>query len=191
MSNRENFGMKIRVLEHLPPISNPRLEMVVSIALSTGLRRAEILHLRIENMLDPTGKVLKSVRVRRKRDRLQNIYLPDKLREKITAFIGERKTGWLLTNGKHPEQRYPETSLTYDWHKAQTEAGIPRADQFRFHDLRHTAITRFLRETGGNIRMAQIFAGHSSIQTTAIYTHPTEQEINKALQDLEDKVEGN
>jgi integrase/recombinase XerC len=183
--NRENFGMKIRVLENLPELKDSRLDLAVSIALSTGLRRTEILNLRAEDMLDQ-GAVKKMVRVRRKGAKFQTIYLPDKLREKITLFLGERKTGYLLTNGKHPEQRYPATSLCYDWHKAQTEAGIPRAEQFRWHDLRHTAITRFLRETN-NLRLAQVFAGHANLNTTAIYTHPTEDEMFTAMQEIENK----
>jgi integrase len=50
------------------------------------------------------------------------------------------------------------------------------------HSARHTAITDIVRDTG-NLQAAQVFAGHSSIQTTAdIYAHFDLEDLREALQ---------
>lgn len=49
------------------------------------------------------------------------------------------------------------------------------------HQARHTAITEIVRDTG-NLKLAQLLAGHASIQTTAdIYAHLDIADLAAAL----------
>ena len=48
------------------------------------------------------------------------------------------------------------------------------------HSLRHTAATIMYEETKGDILMVKKFLGHSSIESTEIYTHVVNKEIKKA-----------
>jgi site-specific recombinase XerD len=51
-------------------------------------------------------------------------------------------------------------------------------------EARHTAITDFLRRTG-NIKLAQMLAGHADIGTTAnIYAHLDTTDLESALRTL-------
>jgi integrase len=53
------------------------------------------------------------------------------------------------------------------------------------HEARHTAITEFLRRSG-NLKLAQLFAGHADIGTTAnIYAHLDTTDLETALRALE------
>ena len=52
---------------------------------------------------------------------------------------------------------------------------------FRWHDLRHTAITR-MAEQGATLLELQLFSGHSSAEMVRKYAHLTESQIG-------DKVE--
>jgi integrase len=48
-------------------------------------------------------------------------------------------------------------------------AGLPTADRLTPHALRHAAITLYLQQTNGNVRGAQLFAGHARPETTMRY----------------------
>lgn len=75
--------------------------------------------------------------------------------------------------------RYPfsKQGWTRKWRKALADAGVPN---FRFHDLRHTAASRLVRETG-SLKMAQRLLGHSDIATTARYAHVTDDDLRAGM----------
>lgn len=64
-------------------------------------------------------------------------------------------------------QRYPITYSGWasEWEQMQADTGLTT----RIHDLRHTAITRAIIRTGGNVPAAQAMAGHADIKTTMLY----------------------
>lgn len=76
-------------------------------------------------------------------------------------------------------ERYPFSSEGWarKWKKALTDAGV---DDFRFHDLRHTAATRVTRAVG-NLKVTQKLLGHSDIATTARYAHASDGDVMDAL----------
>lgn len=77
-------------------------------------------------------------------------------------------------------QRYPfsQQGWTRKWRKALEDAGI---EDFRFHDLRHTAASRVTRATG-NLKITMKMLNHSDIATTARYAHVVEDDIRAAME---------
>jgi integrase len=65
--------------------------------------------------------------------------------------------------------------------KAIKDAGI---EDFRFHDLRHTAATKMADAGADAFTLAKI-PGHSNIQMTARYTHATDTAIKRAVENLD------
>lgn len=63
------------------------------------------------------------------------------------------------------------------WQKALKDAGI---EDFRFHDLRHTAATQMLRATQ-NLAAVQKVLGHRDVNTTMRYAHVMKDDIRSAL----------
>lgn len=76
-------------------------------------------------------------------------------------------------------RRYPfsEDGWRTVWKQALEKAGVTN---FRFHDLRHTALTRLVRETG-NLRIAMELAGHADISTTTRYAHADKSDVRAAM----------
>ncbi len=70
------------------------------------------------------------------------------------------------------------TALHRWWARRLQDAGLPHRPM---HEARHTAITEFLRDTG-NLKLAQMLAGHADIGTTAnVYAHLDTSDLETAL----------
>jgi integrase len=67
------------------------------------------------------------------------------------------------------------------WRKLTKAAGLPG---FRFHDLRHTFITKHA-EIGTPMPVLMATAGHLSQKMTELYTHISERSIEEAVKRYE------
>ena len=77
---------------------------------------------------------------------------------------------------KNPVMTRPVVSQTMEhW---RLKAGIRH---FKYHSLRHTYATRFIQQTSVHIRTIQQLLRHRSISSTQIYTHPTQDDAEKAV----------
>lgn len=75
-------------------------------------------------------------------------------------------------------------NFTRSWTRFLERIGLPHK---KFHSLRHTFATRLI-ENGVNIVTVSKLLGHSSIQTTEIYTHILKDEKKKGIDTLNDML---
>ncbi len=133
---------------------------IIAVALSTGLRKNNILQLRRDQVDFERGLIL----VTQKMDRPFAARVSPRLLE-VLRSIPDNGTPWFwIGHGGtpyHVDWRRP-------WKKAKILAGIPT--EFRFHDLRHDFGTSILRVTG-NIKVAKELLGHSDMRMTERYAH--------------------
>jgi integrase len=89
------------------------------------------------------------------------------------------RTGPLQQKG----ERYPFTHDGWrkEWKRALAAAGI---EDFRFHDLRHTAATRTLR-AHGNLKTVMRMLGHKNIATTSRYARSDVEDVRAAMEATE------
>jgi len=169
-----------------------RDHVIFSIALGTGLREHEILALNVGQVFTPAGRARRrlvlQVFKRSNRDvSMQEVLTPDTLRAKL-----EKLLAWKRSEGQPVEANAPlflsrngdrlsPRQLRELFAKWQREAGFDR--RFSFHALRHTACTNLYRGTR-DIRVTQRFARHKSVTSTAIYTHPTDEDMARAVAQL-------
>jgi len=91
-----------------------------------------------------------------------------------------RETGHTEYVFFNDKTKKPRTDLKNGFSTACRVAGL---DDFRFHDLRHTAATR-LADAGTNTREIMAILGHRCIQTSARYTHATDEGLRRAVEAL-------
>jgi integrase len=85
---------------------------------------------------------------------------------------------------KNREKQLSSTAIHRWWVKCLERAELPHRPM---HEARHTAITEFLRRTG-NLKLAQMLAGHADIGTTAnIYAHLDTSDLETALKALNEE----
>jgi integrase len=148
------------------------LLMAVTIALATGLRRHGCLTLRWSEMDDTY--IRKSV----KGGTLVTIPITDTLREALSEY---RRQSVVMSKYVIPSPVDPSKPLRVDsdigFETACRNAGIT---DFRFHDLRHTFATNFLRKTR-DLRALQEILGHSDIKMTERYSHVVKEHLKERM----------
>lgn len=169
-----SFGVSSRSTLHEPP-----LEIAVRLMVSTGIRIGELCKLCIEDIA-PDGS---SLRVHGKGSRDRIAYISDvRLRLGLVRLASGRKalpsrSGALFVN-RYGSPMKPQ-SIRSKLRNYATGIGLVR--RVTPHMLRHTAAT-LLIEKGVDIRFVQRLLGHSSIATTEIYTHVSDEALRTTLE---------
>ena len=161
------------------------LKPVVAFSLLSGLRRTEVISLRWADIDFEGMRATHTVKGGEK------VVLPlttamvtllanqPKVCPQVFTYVCQRSTARHGVRRKKGE-RYPFSTQGWarEWRFSLKQAGI---DDFRFHDLRHTAATRTLRATG-NLALVQMMLGHSDIGTTARYAHVVESDLRDGME---------
>jgi integrase/recombinase XerD len=145
-----------------------------------GLRISEAVTLPI-TAVDSRQMVLRVIGKRNK-ERILPLTEPilQTLRE---VWKSHRSRRWLFPS-RRPTTHLPDASARAAFIKARDACGF--SSDFRPHSLRHSFATHML-ERGVDIRVIQILLGHSSLRSTAIYTHLTDP-LRDQLRHLLDKT---
>ena len=170
---------------------NVRDHTIISLALGTGLRLAEIVGLDVGDVFAPDGTPRSRVRIRAaiaKGGRAADVFMPDRLVAKLKRFWAfKRKRGESLDADaplfcNQSRRRISKRRVQFAWATWQRRAGFDRV--YGFHALRHTAVTNVYRASR-DLFLAQRFARHLSPLTTTVYTHPSDGETRERLRSLD------
>ncbi|MEE8303634.1 MAG: site-specific integrase, partial [Candidatus Tectomicrobia bacterium] len=156
---------RARLLHACRASQNRWLYPVVVLALATGARKMEILHLTWADVdLRRTRITLHDTKNRELRalplagHALDAIRTLAKVRRLDTSLLFPRADG-----------RYP-LDIRYAWAHTLQEADI---SDFRFHDLRHSAAS-YLAMTGASLAELAAILGHKTLQMVQRYAHLSE-----------------
>jgi len=168
--------------------TNRRDWIMIDLALNTGLRNSELIALPIEciksyetivNILSLPGTIAKGGRPR-------DIPLRPDIRTHLEFFLiwkadhGEslEPTDFLFVS-KFTHNKLSPRDFQRILNKISTKS-IGRA--IHPHVLRHTFATKLLSVS--NLRIVQQVLGHVNLQTTQIYTHPSNDDVSAAMNKL-------
>ena len=156
-------------------LRNVKHKTMLSLVYSCGLRRSELLNLKLPD-IDSNRKLVIVRQAKGKKDRI--VPLSDKililLREYYVAY---KPLQWLF-EGQVKGERYDERSLANVLKQAVEKAEINKP--VTLHWLRHSYATHLL-ESGTDLRYIQEILGHSRSRTTEIYTHVSNKSIQKII----------
>jgi integrase/recombinase XerD len=176
--SREEVGRLLGCLRR------PHYRVCLSTIYACGLRLQEGLHLQPTD-IDSSRMVLYVRRGKRGKDRY--VPLPQQTLDLLRAYwVTHRHREWLFPGGggvSTASKPLDTRGVQKAFRAALAESGINKAATVR--TLRHSWATHLL-EAGINLRLIQVWLGHKSLSTTAIYTHLTVEGQVSATQIIND-----
>lgn len=149
---------------------NLKHRLVLMLLYYSGMRLHELLNLKWED-IDFERNTIHLKITKGSKDRV--IFLHEKVKSIIQTF-NLQKTGLVFQSNLG--KKYNQRSIQMIVRHASKKAGITK--RVTPHTLRHSFATHLL-EAGADIRSIQTLLGHKNLQTTQIYTHVANKDIQK------------
>ena len=160
--------------------NRPRDEALIMLMLHTGLRVGEVSNLRIGDISISPRKGEVIVRGG-KGEKFRTVPLNSNLRKALNAYLSMRPSvnhDYLFVGQKGDRLRSP--GIYYLVKKYAYEA---RIEQISPHTLRHT-FGKNLVDAGVSLDRVATLLGHSSLDTTCIYTAPSQADLQNAVESI-------
>ncbi|WP_052467088.1 site-specific tyrosine recombinase/integron integrase [Psychroserpens damuponensis] len=166
---------KEEIIKIINSTNNNKHKCIVGLLYSSGLRRGELLSLKVTD-IDSKRMVVKINNAKGNKDRI-SILSPNILTD-LQLYYKEYRPKEYLFEGQNGS-KYSATSVLKIISAAAKKAGVLK--KVTPHMLRHSFATHLL-ENGTDIRHIQLLLGHSTTKTTEIYTHVA----NRSFMDIKD-----
>ncbi len=168
---------KDEVVKLIEATDTIKSRLMISFLYSTGLRVSEIVNLKFDeiNLADKTGWVRKG---KGSKDRL--FMMSESLCEDLKEYFNYKGKGNKYVFSK--EKPLTTRNIQKIIQGTSLRAGINK--RVTPHTLRHSFATHLL-EQGTDIRTIQTMLGHSSLSTTQVYTHISNEHLRKVKNPLD------
>jgi len=176
----------IDIIFNIPDITSPlgqRNRLILELLYGTGIRVSELCNIKISD-IDFNKK---SIRILGKGSKERIVFYGDVCKDILERYINEGRI--ILLNNKHNEYlivgAYKETKISTRSIELIIDNIIKKAalkKNITPHVLRHTFATHLLNE-GCEILIVKELLGHSSLDTTGIYTHVSNERLRKIYLD--------
>lgn len=160
--------------------TNIKHKTMLSLIYSCGLRRSELLNLKLSD-IDSKRNLVCIRQSKGRKDRITPLSI--KILEMLRDYYREYKPGTWLFEGQQKGMRYSEQSLQSVLKLALEKTGISKP--VTLHWLRHSYATHLL-ENGTDLRYIQELLGHNSSKTTEIYTHVSTKNLQQIKSPFDD-----
>ena len=180
----ERFIFNQDQIQELYKIANLQEKAILNIAYGCGLRVQEISDLNKEDIRIIENLVIVQ---KGKNSKRRLIPISQKLAQELQEYLEsiKHKTNEFLVNNK--ARRMSDDTINKHFKKLilKTEFGkklkIEELNKIGIHSLRHSIATHLL-QNGMKLEQVQKFLGHSHIESTEIYTHINQKQINKIME---------
>lgn len=155
------------------------LKPIIITAVNTGMRKGEVLSLKWDQVnLGRRTITLRDTKNGKPRPVPLNSTMVDLLRDLMRERARRGSSSpYVFVNPLNGDRWW---KIDNGFRAAVKRAGI---EDFRFHDLRHTAAT-WLREAGADLLILKEFLGHKTLAMVQRYTHVSSGDVLKAAEAL-------
>jgi integrase len=172
---------RVRLLEACRTSGLRELELIVMLALSTGMRRGEILGMRWPDVDLKRGQAV--LHKTKNRERRAVTLLP-RVVDLLQAHAKVRRLDTDLIFAQPRKDRPIDLS-----HWFEKAAAAAKLDDFRFHDLRHTTAS-YLAMSGATLAEIAAVLGHKTLAMVKRYAHLSDAHTGAVVQRMADKFLG-
>ncbi|MCH4829750.1 MULTISPECIES: tyrosine-type recombinase/integrase [Flavobacterium] len=181
----ERFIFNQDQIQELYKVANLQEKTILNIAYGCGLRVQEISDLNKEDIRIIENLVIVQ---KGKNSKRRLVPLTDKITNELNEYLEslKHKTNEFLINNK--ARRMSDDTINKHFKKLllKTEFGkklkFEELNRIGIHSLRHSIATHLL-QNGMKLEQVQKFLGHSHIESTEIYTHISQNQINNLYND--------
>ena len=159
--------------------NNIKHRCILMLIYSAGLRRSELINLKISD-IDSERMVVHIKGAKGKKDRIS--LLSENILHLLRDYYKIYKLRIYLFEGATGE-KYSSSSVANSLKKSAQRAGIKK--RVTPHVLRHSFAAHLL-EQGTDLRYIQESLGHNSSKTTEIYTHVSKKAIDRIRNPIDD-----
>lgn len=171
-----------QLLSSITPPNYERDYAIITIFLNCGLRVSELEGISLKDIDNDLSKM----RVTGKGSKERIVYLNDACRAAIKAYLSVRPAD---IKGKDKDALFISRNRnrlnvkTIQWlvYKRLKEAGLENR-KMSVHKLRHTAATLMYQHGHTDVRVLKDILGHEDLSTTQIYTHLSDEQMQKAAE---------
>lgn len=150
------------------------INTIIQLLWDSGARISEVTNLRIEDF-DPDQKFLTFKNTKNHQDRI--IPITDDITKRLLKLVGGRRNGFIFRGRE--EGPMSRLSAYLALKRRVKAAGINK--NIRPHTFRHHWITSKL-DKGVPLPQVQKFVGHTSLSSTSLYYHFTQEDLRKVLE---------
>ncbi len=171
-----------QLLSSITPPNYERDYAIITIFLNCGLRVSELEGISLKDIDNDLSKM----RVTGKGSKERIVYLNDACKAAIRAYLSVRPAD---IKGKDKDALFISRNRnrlnvkTIQWlvYKRLKEAGLENR-KMSVHKLRHTAATLMYQHGHTDVRVLKDILGHEDLSTTQIYTHLSDEQMQKAAE---------
>jgi integrase/recombinase XerD len=152
---------------------NKKHKVILALLYSCSLRVSELINLKWKH-IDRSRMIINIIQAKGNKDR--QVALNQQLIDLLTEYYREYEPKEYILNGQFGLQ-YSDTSVNQVIKQLGAKAGIQNKRLYT-HLMRHTSATHMV-ENGIDINLIQKLLGHSSVKTTNIYLHISDNHISR------------